>query len=145
MIVTEAQLTMLRKGAVQIIEIPARQPAPGARAPRPPVTVGKSYGAQLAPFTRSKMRVIVHGLELAGGVWRATVKAGEIEKPRFLAARPGRRGDYVTDERYAMREEPECVPESWERTVARAAARMSEPRDPRGRDIRERRFRPPAA
>jgi hypothetical protein len=120
-IVTEAQLTMLRKGAVQVVEIPARQPAPGARAPRPPVTVGKSYGAQLAPFTRSKMRVIVHGLELVGGVWRATVRAGDVEMPRFLTARPGRRGDYTTDEKYAMRDEPECVPESWERRAARLA------------------------
>ena len=121
MIVTAAHLNMLRRGAAQVVEIPADPPAPGARAPRPPVTVGKSYAAQLAPFTRSKLRVIVLALELDGAVWRATVKAGDVEKPRFLTARPGRRGDYTTDEKYAMRDEPEAVPESWERRAAKLA------------------------
>lgn len=121
MIVTAAQLKMLRKGAVQVIEIPANAPAPGAAAPKPPVEVGRAYGAQLAPFTPSKLRVVVHGLELDDQTWRATVTAGDVEKPRFLAARPGKRGDYVTDERYAMKDEPECIPEQWDARVARVA------------------------
>ena len=111
MIVTEGQLRLLRKGATLTVTIPA-DPAPFAR-PRPPVTIGRSYGAQLAPFTRSKLRVIAAAVQLDGDTWRVTIHAGDVEQPRFLKARPGGlEGDYTSNVSKAARDEPEPVDEA---------------------------------
>ena len=76
---------------------------------------------------REAIRCVIVEVEDAPGAWIVSYRAGVIERPRFLTARPGKRGDYTTDERYAMRDEPEAVPESWEREVARVARVTGEP------------------
>lgn len=134
MIVTEYQLVLLRRGKTITVKVPAGQPAPGARKPKPPVTLGRSYSAQLAPFTEGKLRVLATALELVDGEWHVTVVRGDLEQPVFLAAQSD--AIYTTEVRRALRDEPEVIPFSYEERCRMVAKSVGRVRDPRGRNIR---------
>lgn len=123
---TREELGLLRKGAPRTHHVPKTA---GARCPRPDVTrVGAyapaEYEMQDGVRVRVRRREIVACLVTAvaddGSAWVVTFRPGSPDVPRFLAARSGR-GDYTSELRLAMRDEPECVPESWERRVAKVA------------------------
>lgn len=83
---------------------------------------------------REAIRCVVVQVENENGAWLVHYRAGGIERPVYLTARPGgRRGDYTTDERFAMRDEPEVITESWDRFVGRVgrAIAADPPRDRR--------------
>lgn len=115
MIVTEAQVTMLRRGAR--IRVPFDH--------RP--TVGEAYGAQLQAGARRVLSVTVLEVERVGTAWTALVIAGNrTDKPRFLKARPGKpgsgSGDYTTREALAMPDEPEPIDDTLQARLAHVAS-----------------------
>lgn len=125
MIVTDYQLVQLRRGKTITVKIPAGQPAPGAKKPKPPVSVGREYSAQTAPFTPSKGRVLVLALDLDGDSWQVMVTSSvQLEHPVFLAAG---RGDYTLDPRHALKDEPEVIPFSFEERCALVAKVTGQP------------------
>jgi len=112
MIVSTDQLKDLRTGSVLTIVVPDRRPHDGAPKAKPPCIVGREYGAQLAPFEKSKLRIIVIGMAAHPDGWQVMVRSGSVEHPRFLKARPGGdEGDYVTDPARGLPSEPEAVDE----------------------------------
>lgn len=120
---THAELALLRKGSPReaVVEKTA-----GAHRPEPGQTVTAYARAEYEDGElvrrRQQVRCVIFTVEDEAGQWRCGYRPGATEKPRFLTARPGKRGDYTTEERYAMVDEPEAVPESWERQVARVHA-----------------------
>lgn len=125
MIVTSYDLAKLRAGKTITVKIPAGRTAPGAKKPKPPVTVGREYAAQLAPFTPGKARIVVLALTFAGDAWEALITSSvQLEHPVFLAAG---RGDYTLDQRHALRDEPEVIPFSFEERCAIVAKVTGQP------------------
>ena len=83
---------------------------------------------------RESLRCVIVHVEDDTGAWLVSYRVGKIERPVFLTARPGgRRGDYTSEERYAMPDEPEVITESWDRFVGRVgrAIAADPPRDRR--------------
>ena len=77
---------------------------------------------------REQIRCVVVQVENENGAWLVHYRAGGIERPVYLTARPGgRRGDYTLDERFAMRDEPEVITESWDRFVGRVGRVTEQP------------------
>ena len=133
---THEELRLLRRNVTRTIRV-AKQP--GKRTPQ--------LGAQVQAYARAvvedgevvrkreTLRCVILEVKNQPGAWIVTYRAGTVEPARFLRARPGMvkltpnpeggdpipdgDADYTTSTASAARGEPECVPESWERQVAR--------------------------
>lgn len=119
---THEELALLRRGQARQMRV---RVDPGAVTPaeddavRAYAVAERKDGAVVR--RRAALRCRVVRVERGEAEWTVTYVPGAVGKPRFLTARPGKRGDYTTELRYAMRDEPEVVPESWDRHVARVA------------------------
>ncbi len=127
---THAELALLRKGSPRETII---QKTAGAHRPEPGQTVTAYAPAEREDGQivrrRQQIRCVIFTVTDEPGRWRCGYRPGATERPRFLTARPGKRGDYTTEARYAMADEPECVPESYEAklaTDARSAEQIRE-------------------
>lgn len=92
---------------------------------------------------RATVDCVVLAVEDTPGEWLVTFRRGIVEPSRFLRATPGAvkvtknpvtgevstdgDADYTTSISSGARGEPECVPESWEREVARKLRVTGEP------------------
>lgn len=143
---THEELALLRRGVERTLRVAK---APGARTPQlgAPVEVYARAERENGELVRRRaaLRCFVAAVDGADGHWTITYHAGVVQPPRFLRARPGmvrhkpdpRGGDPLTDGdadytsslAAAAPGEPECVPESWERQVAKVAGRPA----PQGR------------
>jgi hypothetical protein len=122
---SEATRRGLRMDRPQSVIVPPRDPKPGATRAKCPYVEGRAYEAVAATtidgkVERRKLRVTVLSVaENPDGGWTLTVAQGDLtDPPRFLAARPGPRGDYVSDHAFAMKGEGEAVPELIQRKWA---------------------------
>ena len=87
---------------------------------------------------REAVRCVILTVESISRVeWEVTYRAGKIDRPVFMRARPGAvritvdprtgevstdgDGDYTTSRSAAMQDEPEVLTESWDRVVGRTA------------------------
>ena len=122
---THQELALLRRGTTNTLRIAKNA---GSRTPdlgqRVQAYAPAEYERETRELVRRRqtLRCLVIDVTSESGCWTITYRAGAIQPPRFLTARPGKRGDYTSDERYAMKDEPEVIPESWDRRVARVAA-----------------------
>lgn len=128
---THEELSLLRRGQTRSVEVPlhAGGAAPGEDTPVRAYAVAERKDGAIVR-RRAAVRCRVVAVERASSAWLVTYAPGAVGKPRFLTARPGKRGDYTADVRYAMRDEPECVPESWERRAERVARQTAQPPTP---------------
>lgn len=122
---THPELALLRRGTVNTMRVAKNA---GARTPdlgqRVQAYAPAEYERETRELVRRRqtLRCLVIAVTTEDGCWTITYRAGAIQPPRYLTARPGKRGDYTSDERYAMKDEPEVIPESWDRRVARVAS-----------------------
>ena len=129
---TREELGMLRKGTVRQHRVPKTA---GAHCPEPGVTRVSAYapaeyervdGRRERLQRRQTVACLVTAVMSQPDAWVVTFAPGSPDRPRFLMARSGR-GDYTSELRLAMRDEPECVPESWERKLAATVERVERP------------------
>jgi len=128
---THEELRLLRRKGIRQVVVEktagAHRPEPGhavmAYAP-----VERDTDGQVVK-KRERVRCVIVLVTDEPGRWVCEYLPGVTEKPRFLTARPGKRGDYTTEERYAMADEPECVPEQWEAKFAEDARSAEQIRD----------------
>lgn len=146
--VTRQELALLRRNTIRTVMVAKR---PGARTPEIDDALAAYSPAERdenAEIThkREVVRCVIATVTPAGAYWKVAYHAGSVEPPRFMRARPGAvrltpnpkggdpitdgDADYTTSRSAAMRGEPECVPESWDRRVARVAS-SEPPRDRR--------------
>lgn len=98
---------------------------------------------------REAVRCVIVTVESVSRLeWEVTYRAGKVDRPTFMRARPGAvritvdprtgevstdgDGDYTTSRSAAMQDEPEVLTESWDRVVGRTA-RAIEADPPRDR------------
>lgn len=140
---THEELRLLRRNVTRTVRVEKR---PGGRTPQ--------LGAQVQAYApvvrehgevvrkRETLRCVILAVESERGAWIVTYRAGSVEPARFLRARPGMvkltphpeggdpipdgDADYTTSIASAAHGEPECVPESWEREVARRAKAIAD-------------------
>lgn len=120
---THQEIGLLRKKSARQVTIPKQA---GAHRPEPGAAVTAYAKAQRDKHgnivkKREQIRCIITIVTDQPGQWVCEYLPGMTEQPRFLTARPGRRGDYTTELRYAMRDEPEAVSESWGARFAESA------------------------
>lgn len=134
---THEELALLRRGQARQLKL---RREPGSRTPGEgdPVRVYAAAVREDGAVVRKRatLRCRITLVQREESCWTVTYGQGQVAKPRFLTARPGKRGDYTTELRYAMKDEPECVPESWERREERVTMSIVNPRARRVQRIR---------
>lgn len=135
---THRELGLLRKKSIRSVNVPKGE---GARRPQLDQAVIayapalRDEGGEVVK-KREQLRCIIITVVDEPGRWVCEYLPGATEQHRYLTARPGKRGDYTTDERYAMKDEPEAIPESAEREVLRRSVALEDPRSRRYKRVR---------
>lgn len=126
---THPELALLRRGTTNTMKVAKNA---GSRTPdlgqRVQAYAPAEYERDTRELVRRRqtLRCLIIDVTSESGWWTVTYRAGAIQPPRYLTARPGKRGDYTSEERYAMKDEPETVgPEVLEQ-YAKDAERTNE-------------------
>lgn len=129
---THATIKMLRAGREETITLPAIPPRPPARAYTSPVRVDKEVTLKANATDDRKaerLTALITSVTLNDDQVTITCRHGiAVETPRYLAARPGRTGDYTTIEHRAIPDEPEPVDRAYQQRIERDSRTAEEHR-----------------
>lgn len=145
-LVSQAEVKMLRAGATRPLTVKMGKPRPGAKSARRRWLPGRDYLVVARAVkdedgkvkeVEQRCRCIVLDVERGDGVWLLRVRGGLADTPVYMSADPAAmRADYTTDQSRAARGEPEVLTQSYEQVIAKIGGQEKLHRDQRRAAIR---------